>query len=64
MVMLKTAGMFLIAMGFIWALQGAGWLDWPAGSFMLAQQEWVLYGAATAAAGAVILWWATRRRRG
>jgi hypothetical protein len=62
--MLKAAGGFLLAMGIIWALQGAGLLDWPRGSFMIAQTEWVLYGALTALAGAAILWWAARRKIG
>jgi hypothetical protein len=61
MMMLKAAGTFLVVMGIIWALQGAGLLNWPASSFMLSQQQWVLYGALTAAAGAVLLWVAVWR---
>jgi len=64
MMMLRTAGIFLAVMGSIWVLQGAGLLQWPAGSFMLAQTEWVLYGAVTAAIGAGLWWWAGRARRG
>ena len=63
MVMLRTAGVFLVVMGIIWALQGAGWLNWPASSFMLAQQQWVLYGALTAVVGALLLWWVGRISR-
>jgi len=63
MMMLRTAGVFLVVMGIIWALQGAGLLNWPASSFMLAQQQWVLYGALTAMVGALLLWWASRIRR-
>ena len=55
MMMLRAAGLFLIAMGIIWALQGAGLLGWPADSFMLGQDDWVLRGLATAGAGAVLL---------
>lgn len=62
--MLRAVGMFLIAMGIIWALQGAGLLNWPADSFMLGRAEWALYGAMSAGLGAVILWWAARQRRG
>lgn len=63
MVMLRTAGVFLVVMGIIWALQGAGLLNWPASSFMLAQQQWVLYGALTAVVGALLLWWVGRISR-
>jgi len=63
MMMLRTAGVFLVVMGIIWALQGAGLLNWPASSFMLAQQQWVLYGALTAMVGALLLWWASKIRR-
>ena len=63
MVMLRTAGIFLVVMGIIWALQGAGLLNWPASSFMLSQQQWVLYGALTAVVGALLLWWVGRISR-
>lgn len=63
MMMLRTAGVFLVVMGIIWALQGAGLLNWPASSFMLAQQQWVLYGALTTMVGALLLWWASKIRR-
>ncbi len=55
MVMLRAAGLFLIALGIIWALQGAGLLGWPADSFMLGQAEWVLRGFVTVAAGAAVI---------
>lgn len=47
--------MFLVVSGIIWALQGSGLLNWPAGSFMLGEQDWTARGLATAAAGAVLL---------
>jgi hypothetical protein len=55
MVMLRAAGAFLCLMGTIWTLQGLGVLNWPANSFMLAQSQWVLYGALTAILGAALL---------
>lgn len=64
MAVLRVAGAFLVAMGTLWALQGAGIVDWPPGGFMIAQTQWVLYGALTALAGAGLLWWAARRPRG
>jgi len=63
MMMLRAVGVFLIAMGIIWALQGTGAIEWPASSFMLGRAEWALYGAVMAGFGAVILWWAARRKR-
>lgn len=60
MMMLRAAGTFLAVMGIIWALQGTGVLNWPADSFMLAREEWVLYGALTALAGGALLWLSIR----
>ena len=60
---LTAAGMFLVAMGTLFALQGAGLLMWPADSFMLAQKPWVLRGLAVAASGAAILALVHRRKR-
>ena len=47
--------------GLFWSLQGAGIIMWPAESFMLAQDQWILYGLITAAVGAVLIWLARRR---
>lgn len=55
MMMLRAAGLFMIALGVIWALQGAGLLGWPADSFMLGQQSWILRGLALAALGAALV---------
>jgi hypothetical protein len=61
---LTAAGMFLVAMGTLFALQGAGLLMWPAESAMLDRREWVARGLATAAAGGVLMLWAARRKPG
>jgi uncharacterized membrane protein len=58
---LTAAGMFLLVMGTLWALQGLGVVNWPPESFMLDRRDWALYGATTAAAGAVLLWLGRRR---
>lgn len=39
-----------MAIGFIWILQGAGWLG---GSFMTGDPKWLWIGLATAAAGCI-----------
>ena len=58
---LQILGGLLVFSGLFWALQGAGIIMWPAESFMLAQDQWILYGLITAAVGAMLIWWARRR---
>ena len=60
--LLQIIAVALIVFGVMWSLQGLGILMWPAGSFMLAQREWGLYGALIAAIGALLL--ALTRRMG
>ncbi|HUC48938.1 MAG TPA: hypothetical protein VMA30_06080 [Xanthobacteraceae bacterium] len=48
-------GAALLAMGVLWALQGAGIIRWPAESFMIDARPWVYYGGATAIVGLAIL---------
>ena len=59
--LLTVLGAFLVFSGLFWALQGAGIIMWPAESFMLAQDQWILYGLITAAVGGVLIWLARRR---
>jgi uncharacterized membrane protein len=53
--LLTIIGAALLAMGLLWAGQGAGLIRWPAESFMIDQRPWIHYGAATALVGVVIL---------
>ncbi len=55
MLMLRATGLLLVILGIMWALQGAGLLEWPADSFMLGEQGWMWRGLGAAAAGAIIL---------
>jgi hypothetical protein len=48
-------GAALLAMGVLWACQGAGLIRWPAESFMIDARPWIYYGAVTAGVGLVIL---------
>ena len=48
-------GAALLAMGVLWACQGAGVIRWPAESFMIDARPWIYYGAVTALIGLVIL---------
>jgi hypothetical protein len=63
MMMLRAAGMFLVALGSIWVLQGAGLLDWPADSFMLGRSEWITRGLEAALVGAGLLGLVQYRQR-
>jgi hypothetical protein len=50
-----VAGGIAIAMGLLWAAQGAGYLPYPSSSFMINDTQWVYYGLGTAAAGAALI---------
>ena len=60
---LNVLGAILIVAGIFWAFQGAGIIMWPAESFMLAQDRWILYGTITAVAGLVLVMIGRRRPR-
>jgi hypothetical protein len=51
---LTVIGFLLLAMGLLWAGQGAGIIRWPAESFMISQTQWIYYGGATAAVGLIL----------
>jgi len=53
--LLSVIGAALLAMGVLWALQGAGVIRWPAESFMIDARPWIYYGCATAVVGLAIL---------
>jgi hypothetical protein len=59
-ILLTVIGALALLMGLIWTGQGAGFIDWPASSFMLKQTQWIYYGAATALFGAVLIWFGRR----
>ena len=58
-----SVGVVAVAMGLLWAAQGAGYFPYPASSFMINDVTWVYYGLATAIAGVVMLSMARRRKR-
>lgn len=55
-------GAIAIAMGLLWAAQGAGYFPYPASSFMINDVMWVYYGLITAAAGVGVILMARRRK--
>jgi hypothetical protein len=48
-------GCLALVMGLVWALQGAGIIQWPAESFMINQSQWMWYGASTAFGGVLLI---------
>ena len=59
---MNAIGALLLTGGLFFAAQGAGWVAWPADSFMVDRREWVSYGAAMAAVGLALL--SKSRRKG
>ncbi|MES2327915.1 MAG: hypothetical protein V4499_11375 [Pseudomonadota bacterium] len=58
---LLIVGVLALLMGLLWIGQGAGFVHWPASSFMIDQRPWVLRGAILAAVGLVLILFARRR---
>ena len=60
--LLTAAGIILLAFGVLFLLQGLDIVHWPADSFMLGRQTWVVRGGIIAAVGAVLVIAARWRR--
>jgi uncharacterized membrane protein len=58
---LTVIGFFLLAMGLLWMGQGAGYIKWPAESFMIDQSQWIYYGGGAALVGLIIVIIGARR---
>jgi hypothetical protein len=52
---LLLTGLIVLAAGLFFMGQGAGYIRWPAESFMVSETRWVYYGGAIALAGLVIV---------
>lgn len=50
----------VILAGLIWMGQGAGYIRYPATSFMIDQSPWIWRGAMVAVAGVVGVWFSRR----
>jgi hypothetical protein len=59
---MRIFGVAALLMGLLWMGQGAGLIMWPASSFMLAQREWILWGALLAIVGLGIVLRSGKRR--
>lgn len=52
---LTVVGLVLFAMGAFFLLQGMGVIRWPADSFMIGDETWVMAGSLIAAGGLVLV---------
>jgi len=60
-IVLAVMGALMFVAGVFFALQGAGVIMWPAGSFMLRSHEWIARGILTANFGLLQLYIVRRR---
>jgi hypothetical protein len=56
-IFLVGIGILAVLFGLVWIGQGSGYFPYPASSFMIAQPQWMLYGAVLAliGLGAIVL---------
>lgn len=54
-ILLMLFGIVVLLTGLLWIGQGAGYVHWPASSFMISQTKWAYYGAGLAVLGLVII---------
>jgi hypothetical protein len=60
--LMLLVGVIAMAMGLLWAAQGAGYFPYPASSFMINDMQWVYYGLAAAIGGVALIAIAIARR--
>ena len=61
-IIMRIFGVAALLMGLLWMGQGAGLIMWPASSFMLAQRQWIIWGALLALIGLGLVWRSGKRR--
>jgi len=54
-------GIAALLIGLLWVGQGAGWIHWPASSFMIDQRPWITRGAILAVFGILLIWFGHSR---
>ena len=60
-IILLILGIIATLLGLLWIGQGAGYIHWPASSFMLDQRPWAARGAILAVVGLVLMALSLRR---
>jgi hypothetical protein len=58
--LLTLIGIVALIAGLFFMGQGAGWIRWPAESFMVSATQWIYYGGSIAIAGLVLIGLARR----
>ena len=58
--LLLFVGIIVCAVGFFFAGQGLGYINWPASSFMISDMKWVYYGGGIAVVGILLIVFALR----
>lgn len=48
-------GIVAFLLGLLWIGQGMGYIHWPAGSYMINEQKWTMYGAILAVVGLIVM---------
>jgi hypothetical protein len=59
-VLMTFVGLVALAVGLLWAAQGAGFVQWPQSSMMIGEANWIYWGGALALLGILIIWRARR----
>jgi hypothetical protein len=58
--LLTLIGIVALIAGLFFMGQGAGWIRWPAESFMVSATQWIYYGGSIAVAGLLLIGLARR----
>jgi hypothetical protein len=61
-ILMVGLGVFAIAFGLLFTLQGLGIVHWPRSSFMLDDRSWAVRGAILVIGGALMAWFGRRLR--
>jgi len=59
-IVFTLVSVLVLLIGLIWMGQGAGYIQWPAESFMINQSPWVWRGGLVALFGVIGVWWSRR----
>jgi hypothetical protein len=60
-ILLLVLGVASVLMGGLWMGQGAGYIHWPASSFMISETRWIWRGAILLLVGVALIVWSRRR---
>ena len=58
--LMLIVGVLAVALGLLWAGQGAGYIHWPPSSAMINDVRWTYYGIAAAVIGIGLIWYSRR----